>query len=497
MTGSISTSTANNPLIPTFNIGGLASGLDTNTIVQQLMSIEQLPQQRIINQQTLETTRQTDLQAIQTQLTTLSGQLSTLVDPSTWSTAQQITSSDPTHVTATGSGVPPGGFQLTVSQLARAQQLTQSTSLQTASGNDQLTIQVGSNSAQAFTVDVTAGQSLQTIAGNINQAAGTQVYASVVNSKLVLSSQVTGAANTLSVTSTGGGTLASDLGLTQTVAPQDAQYTVDGGSTQTSASNVVTSIASGLSVTLLGTTSGSVSVNVSTPGPNTDGVQTAIEDFVTTYNATVDMISAKINEQKVVNPQTDADRAKGDLQGDPSLVSLLSQLRNSVGDVFSNAPAAMKTLAQAGLSTGAAVGSGALSQASINGDLTLDTTALSSALTTNFSDVKALFSNVTNSYSSEGLVQRMNGVLNTYIGPGGVINSRITSEGQMISDLAAQKAEWDVRLADKETALRAQYTNMETAMQQAQSQGQWLSGQVSGLTSTAAASTPSTSSSGG
>ena len=28
----------------------------------------------------------------------------------------------------------------------------------------------------------------------------------------------------------------------------------------------------------------------------------------------------------------------------------------------------------------------------------------------------------------------------------------------MISELAAQKADWDVRLADKETALRAKYT---------------------------------------
>ena len=266
---------------------------------------------------------------------------------------------------------------------------------------------------------------------------------------------------------------------------QDAQYTVDGGSTQSSASNVLTTVASGLSVTLLGTTTGTVSVNVSTPGPNTDAVQTAIKDFVTTYNATVDMISAKVNEQKVVNPQNDADRAKGDLQGDPALVSLLSQLRNSVGDVFSNGPASMKTLAQAGLSTGAAVGTGSISQASLNGDLTLDTTALSSALTTNFSDVKALFSNVTNDYSSEGLTQRLNGVLNGYIGPSGVINSRITSEGQIISDLASQKAAWDVRLADKETALRAQYTAMETAMQQAQSQGQWLSGQVAGLAANA------------
>jgi flagellar hook-associated protein 2 len=191
--GSISTSTSNNPLIPTFNIGGLASGLDTNSIVQSLMQIEQVPQQRIINQQTLETTRQSDLQAIRAQLTTFSGSLATLVSPSTWTTGQTITSSDPAHVTATGAGVPPGGFDISVSQIARAQQLTQSTSLAAANADDTLTIQVGS--AAAFNVSVKSGDSLATIAGAINQASNTQVYASVVNSKLVLSSQVTAAAS--------------------------------------------------------------------------------------------------------------------------------------------------------------------------------------------------------------------------------------------------------------------------------------------------------------
>lgn len=477
MAGSISTSTGANPLLPTFNIGGLASGLDTNTIVQQLMQIAQLPQQRIINQQTLETTRQSDLQAIQTQLTSFSSSLATLISPTTWSTGQQITSSDPTHITASGAGVPPGGFQVSVSQIARAQQLTQQTSLQNASADDTLTIKVGA--AASFDVAVKSGDSLQTIASNINQASATQVYASVVNSKLVLSSQVTGSTNTMAVSSTG--TLATDLGLSESVSARDATYTVDGGSTQTSASNIITSIASGLNVTLLGTTSGDVSVNVSTPAPNTDAVTSAIQDFVTNYNQTIDMITAKVNEQKVVNPQNDADRAKGDLQGDPSLLSLLSQLREAASNVFTNAPSSLQTLAQAGLSTGAAVGTGSISQSSLQGDLTLDTTALSTALTTNFSDVKNLFTNVTNTYNTEGLVQRLNGVLNGFVGTGGIINSQITSETQMINDLADQKAQWDVRLTDKETALRAQYTAMETAMGQAQSQGQWLSGQVSSL----------------
>lgn len=478
--GSTSGATSANG-IPAFNIGGLASGLDTNLIVSQLMSIEKRPQDRIVQKQTLETTRRTDLMAIQSQLRQFSSALGSLTSPSTWTTSQTISSTDPAHVTAAGAGVPVGGFQISVSQLARAAQLTQSSGIQTAAGDDQLTIQVGADPLKAFTVDVTSGDSLDTVARAINTAGPTQVYASVVNSKLVISSRLPGLANTISVTSTGGGTLAADLGFTQTVAPQDAVYSVDGGLDQTSSSNVVTSIASGLTVTLLGVTASPASITVNPPAPNTSAVQTAIEDFVTAYNATIDMISAKVNEAKVVNPSSDADRAQGDLQGDPSLVSLLARLRNSVGDLISGRPAGMSTLAQAGLSTGAAVGSGSLSQASIQGDLTLDTAKLTDALSSQFESVKALFTNVTGSYGSEGLVQRQNRVLNTFIGTGGVLSSAIKSQSSLITQLGAQRAGWDTRLADKELALRRQYTAMETALQAFQSQGNWLTSQLASL----------------
>jgi flagellar hook-associated protein 2 len=469
--------------IPQFNIGGIASGLDTNSIITSLMSIEKLPQNRIVQQQTLETARRDDLTAIQSQLSALSGTIATLVSPGTWTTTQAITSSDPAHVTAVGAGVPTGGFEISVSHLARAAQMTQppTSTITAAATGDQLTIQVGANAANAFTVAVSAGDSLDTIAHAINVAGPTQVFASVVNSKLVISSQVTGAANTISVTSTGGGTLATDLGLTQTVAPQDAHYTLDGGADQASASNVLTNIASGMTVTLLGVTSSPASITVSPPGPNTTAVQAAIQSFVTTYNATVDMVSAKVNESRVVNPTTDADRAKGDLEGDPSLMSLLSRLRTSIGDLVSGQPSSMNTFAQAGLSTGAATGTGTLNDASIQGDLTLDVTKLTSALTTQFSDVKSLFSNVTGSYGSEGLAQRMNDVLSTFVGSGGVLGSEITSSNSTIASLGKQKTDWDVRLADKEAALRRTYTAMETAMQQSQSQGTWLAGQVAKL----------------
>jgi flagellar hook-associated protein 2 len=475
------TTTSSTSALSALNISGLASGLDTNSIVTQLMAIEKIPQDRIVQKQTLETTRQTDLKAIQSQLTLLSSALTTLTSPSTWTTSQAVTSSDPTHVSATGVGVPIGGFQVSVSQLARSAQLTQSTALQTAAGNDQLTVQVGPDPTKAFTVNVTAGDSLDKIARAINLAGTAQVYASVVNSKLVVSSQVPGAANTIALTSSGGGTLAADLGFTQTVAPRDAIYAVDGGANQTSASNVITNIASGLTVTLLGVTASPASIAVSPAASNTDAVKSAISNYISTYNDTVDMISAKVKEPKVVNPQTDADRAKGDLRGDPSLVSLLSRLRSSAADLVTGRPANMNSVALAGVSTGAAVSSGTLNASSIQGDLTLDATKLTNALASNFDDVKALFTNVTGSYDSEGLVQRQNRVLNTFIGTGGVLSSAIASQTTRINQLATQKASWDTRLAQREATLRQQYTAMETALSSAQSQGTWLTGQINSL----------------
>ncbi len=89
----------------------------------------------------------------------------------------------------------------------------------------------------------------------------------------------------------------------------------------------------------------------------------------------------------------------------------------------------MSYLGTVGLSTGAAVGSGTISQDSLEGKITLDTTKLSSALASNFNGVKALFTNATGSYASEGLSQRMDDLVNPQAGANGVLSGRITSGG--------------------------------------------------------------------
>ena len=88
----------------------------------------------------------------------------------------------------------------------------------------------------------------------------------MINNQLVLSGQVTGAANTIAVTSDN--TLASDLGMTQTLTANDAAYTINGQS-MTSASNIVSNGLAGVTLTLNGTTASDATLVVSAPAPST------------------------------------------------------------------------------------------------------------------------------------------------------------------------------------------------------------------------------------
>ncbi|HSD03320.1 MAG TPA: flagellar filament capping protein FliD, partial [Gaiellales bacterium] len=470
--------TASTSAAPLFNIGGIASGLDTNTIIGQLLAIERQPEVRAAQQQQVEEARQNALRDVNTRLTNLQTAIAGLRDVSTWGDVQTVTASDTANIgVARTGGAAPGGYQVQVTQLARAHQVTQSTGLANATDDDTLHIQVGTGAA--IDVGVKSGDSLDTIAAKINGTSGIQVYASVVNSKLVLSGKVTGAANTIAVTSEDG--LDADLGLAQSLAARDAKYTVDGGAVQSSASNVVTAAIPGVTLTFKGVMSTAASVVVGNPSPNTDVIQSKIQAFVDQYNSTVDFLNGKLKEQKVVNPSTADDRAKGVLNADPGLESILTQLRQAVGNTFTGAQPDLNQLSLVGLSTGKSVGSGTISQDSLEGLLTLDADKLSDMLTNRFSDVKKLFTNITGTYASEGLAQRLDDLVKPLVRTGGVLASRIDGAQTTINDLKQRQKDIETRVALRETQLRAQFTAMETALSQSQSLQSQLSGQFAAL----------------
>lgn len=104
---------------------------------------------------------------------------------------------------------------------------------------------------------------------------------------------------------------------------------------------------------------------------------------------------------------------------------------------------AYSALSEVGVSTGDAVGTGAISQASLDGMLTVDTTTFENALNTNFSAVQALFTNPTQDYESQGLGQRLDTILNQFTAPsasGGYLDDAIDGESSTITSLQDEVA---------------------------------------------------------
>jgi flagellar hook-associated protein 2 len=463
----------------TQSISGLASGLDTASIISALMQIDKQPQVRIQQKIVVEQARQQALQGVLTQLKSLQTSYKALTDPGTWADVQTVTSSDDAHVSASRTGgAAAGAYEVAVTQLARANQFTGS-GVSAAAADDVIHIQI-TGAASPVDVSIAAGDTLDTIADKITGTTNSPVYASVLNGQLVLSNKSTGTAARIASVTTDGG---SGLSFAETQTARDAAFTIDGAS-YTRSSNVVTDVLAGITFALKGQTASPASITVGTPAPDTNGIQTKLQAFITQYNTTLDYVLGKLDEQAVANPATDADRAKGVLNGDAGLESLVSSLRNSFSDLVGGRPASLQSLAQVGLSTGAATGGGPLSSDSIDGKLTLDTTRFSTQLQAHFDEVKALFTNVTGSYASEGLAQRLGGILTPWTASSasnGLLSSRIDGETRTITDLQGQSKDWDQRLALRQQMLQAQFTAMETALSQAQSQSGWLDSQMKSL----------------
>src|ERR671921_64134 len=104
-------------------LGGLASGIDTDAVITQLMAIERAPQSRLRLKESVLQTRQTALTDVATRLRSLQTSIKDLSSVATWADTQSLDVSDPTKLTAKRlSGSAPGGHTLNVTTLARSEQ---------------------------------------------------------------------------------------------------------------------------------------------------------------------------------------------------------------------------------------------------------------------------------------------------------------------------------------------------------------------------------------
>src|SRR3954453_19476263 len=199
-------------LSPTINFGGLASGLDTNTIVDQLMAIERQPQTRLkLKQQQIDTRKQA-LSDIQSRLKNLRLAAQDLKSPTLWLDTQTVDVNDTTKIAATRTAsAPTGGYAVTVTQLASATQRWVGFPTSPLAADDDVTFAYTDASGQAATktIRVAAGSDITAAANTINSDSTSPVYASVVTDSsgtksLAFSSKTTGLASDFTVSDTTG-----------------------------------------------------------------------------------------------------------------------------------------------------------------------------------------------------------------------------------------------------------------------------------------------------
>ncbi len=449
-------------------LSGLTSGLDTDSIIAQLIAVDRAPETRMKLKESAAEARQSTLNDVATRLRNLQSAVKDLGSIDTWTESQTLDISDSTKLTATRlSGAAPGGHDVNVQTLARSEQ--RSYTFTQGAG----TLDLGPSTHVA----IGASDDGATVAGKINAASGSPFYAVFVkdplgntaDDRLVLTRKDTGyfdpaATDALQV---GGVDWAASEDLKVGV---NAKFTVDGGAVQQSKSNVVQSAIPGLQLTLKAT--GTTSVTVGAPAPDNSAVKGKIQAFVNQYNSTVDFIRSELTEKRVPNATTDADARKGPLFADTQLTGLLSQLRGIVSDK-TGIGGAVKSLADLGVTTGTGSG-GTASADAIAGKLTLDATKLDDLLDTNRLDVKSFLTDTTKGISAK-LTKLLDPVAKV---TSGLIDVRAKQAGAEATSIEDQIAQMEDRLTQKSDRLRAQFTAMEQALAQSQSQGSWLSAQL-------------------
>jgi flagellar hook-associated protein 2 len=437
----------------TLSFTGISSGIDTDAIVASLMAIERRPTARMQRSADLSSARLAGLADMRSRLAALRGAEQALHGAGVFSPRPIATSSDPARIVATATATAvKASFSVTVGALARADVRTQSTTLATATATDTLHLAAG---ATSIDVAIAAGDSVGTIAAKINTVGGS-VSASVVGGRLRLTSSETGAANAIALTSDG--SLAADLGVTVTLAAQDAQLTVDGVA-RTSSSNRVADAVPGVVLELRGATAASPVTITSDPAAvDADGVVTKTKAFVTAYNSTVDALRAAIAERPDASGAGAA--AKGAFYADGLYTDLLGNLNRAISDTVTGLGAGRDQAAAIGLSSGAATG--AMSADSLSGRMVLDETRLRAALTSDPDGVAALLGGDV----PQGIAARLDAVLDRFTGSSGALGGRVAAETARLADYRASIDQANIRITQRESLLRTQFTAMERSLGQ-------------------------------
>lgn len=444
-----------------FTLGGLASGMDTNAIVEALVGVKRTPITRLEERKTQENARLTAIKTFDSKLDALLAKADVL-DTGRDLLATQASASSDAYLsgTATSSAVP-GSYQIKVGQLAQVEKsvyqgVADKSTTTFGTGSLQLS-HAGLESAVEITIDE-SNDTLEGIRDAINaKGADSGVTASIINDgsgtpyRLVLTGKtVKDAGITLDASNLTGGAAFPIKDAAVSRSAQQAIVQVD-GVTIRSDSNTLTEAIPGLTLDLKQAATGFnplvpdwntvTATNVAVTTDNA-GIQKKVEDFVSSFN---DLVKASKNES---------------LTNDSGVQGVLRTLRSKL---FNSADGS--GLYQLGIKT------------EKDGSLAVDATKLSKMISDNLDGLKSLLSG--DDVAVKGIADQLKESLTSFTNPTtGLLAGRQSLIERSLRSLDKEIARGEDRLLAYEEQLYAKYSAMEKMVSSMNSQSSYFSQQA-------------------
>ncbi|PID21872.1 flagellar cap protein FliD [Sporosarcina sp. P3] len=346
-------------------IGGLASGIDTESIIRDMMKAHRIPLDKITQKKQYTQWQLDDYRSTNRDLRKSSDKLfDTVMKQSTYMKKNvSVSDEDALSITSKNSSADFSG-SIKITTLAKQATLQSGGSLQKDEANitseqaakstladigiikendsQNQILTITAPGKEAVDIEVKATDTLDSVLKNINSKTGVSAFYDDRSGKIAMSAKNSGFGD-ITVVEKNGGSLAENLGLSTGVASSqqgiDASFNFNGLDMKRSSNSFEVN---GFQVNLKQTTTDPVTFSSST---DTEKVLDSVVEFVNDYNEMIEKLNSKIKEKqfKSFHPLSAEQKAdmkekeielweekamSGTLKGDPALSTMLNNLRS-------------------------------------------------------------------------------------------------------------------------------------------------------------------------
>ncbi|MEC5182121.1 flagellar filament capping protein FliD [Arthrobacter sp. CG_A4] len=426
------------------SLDGLASGLDTTSLINSLMQVEAIPQTQLKNKSFDVQSMVSALQGLNAKVAALATLATAVAKPGALALTAATTSSDKVLATTTASAKA-GAIDFTVNKLAQTQV--------TVSGKvaawpyTTMTITSG---GQAVTVSPLTSL-LDDVVTAVN-AAGAGVTASKVavgggEFRLQFAASASGSAGSFTI---------SDPGTVFTNAKdaQDAEIQLWAGSaaaqTVTSSTNTFTDVVPGVSVSVKEVSAAPVTLTVAR---DDTAIAKNAADLVAGLNGIFSLVAAK-----TAVSSNGTGTSAGIFNGESTVRDLNQKILSAASVPVGTPP---RSPSEIGISI------------TKSGTLEFDDKKFAAALAANPAAVTA---------SVQEIATRVAAAANQGSDKySGTLTTQITGQQSAVKELGQRISDWDTRLASRKQTLQRTYSALEVALSGMKAQSAWLSSQLAGL----------------